>query len=168
MPIRDVAAVLAIVGSGVVPLRAQGPTLAAAQSALGQCSYETCAIRLERTFFSGRKISIGLEAVTSSQMGLVGGGLVNAVNRVPMALNEAQQGRRNALRAVVAGAIGTLALYYSIQGTRGIDPLDWDDSRVFGGLILGSAASVTGLVQTVYAERHFSRAVWLYNREIPR
>ena len=31
----------------------------AAQSALGQCSYETCAIRLERAFFSGRKVNVG-------------------------------------------------------------------------------------------------------------
>jgi hypothetical protein len=168
MFIRQCVTAVAIVCSTVLPLHAQGPTVAAAQSVLGRCSYETCAIRLERTFFSGRKINVGLESVSSSSMGLVGGGLVNAVNRVPLALDEAQRGRRNTVKAVIAGAIGTLALYYSIQGTRGIDPLQWDDSRVFGCLIVGSAAAMTGLVQTVYAERHFSRAVWLYNREIPR
>lgn len=168
MHIRQFAAAVVIAGSTVLPLHAQGPTLAAAQSVLGQCSYETCAIRLERTFFSGRRINVGLESVSSSQMGVTGGGLVNAVNRVPLALDEAQKGRRNTIKAVIAGAIGTFAVYYSFQGTRGIDPLAWDDSRVFGGLIVGSAAAMTGLVQSVYAERHFSRAVWLYNREIPR
>jgi hypothetical protein len=168
MPIRQCVTAVAIVCSTALPLHAQGPTVAAAQSVLGRCSYETCAIRLERTFFSGRKINVGLESVSSSPMGLVGGGLVNAVNRVPLALDEAQKGRRNTIKAVIAGAIGTLAVYYSFQSTRGIDPLEWDDSKVFGSLIVGSAAAMTGLVQSVYAERHFSRAVWMYNREIPR
>lgn len=168
MPLRQFAATVAIVCSTVLPLHAQGPTVAAAQSVLGRCSYETCAIRLERTFFSGRKINVGLESVSSSPMGLVGGGLVNAVNRVPLALDEAQKGRRNTIKAVVAGVISTAAVYYAVQGTINVDPLDWNDGRVFGSLLVGTASAMTTLVQSVYAERHFSRAVWLYNREIPR
>lgn len=85
-----------------VPGAAQGPTISATQSALGRCSYDTCALRLDRAIFGGRKIVLGLDAISS--------------------------------------------------------PF---------GLIAGSVGVVAGVVQATYAERHFSRAVWLYNRELP-
>jgi hypothetical protein len=147
-------------------LKAQ-PTITATQSALGRCSYETCAIRLDRSFFGGRRVMIGLEGVDNS-MGLIGGGLVNAVDRVPAALAEAQSGRRNSIKAQIFGVVGVFAVAYSLQSAYGTDPLEWNDGAVFGALAVGSAATVTGLVQAMYAERHFSRAVWLYNRELPR
>ena len=150
-----------------VPASAQAPTISAAQSALGRCSYETCALRLDRAIFGGRKIIVGLDAI-SSPFGLVGGGLIDAVGRVPGAVAEAQSGRRSAIKAGILGLLGSLAIAYSVQGTRGIDPLEWNDAQVFGGLIAGSVGVVAGLVQATYAERHFSRAVWLYNRELPR
>jgi len=147
-------------------LQAQ-PTISATQSALGRCSYETCAIRLDRSFFGSRKVMIGLEGVETS-MGALGGGLVNAVDRVPTAAMEAQLGRRNSIKAAVLGVAGVLAVLYSVQRTNGVDPLEWNNGQVFGALMVGTAATFAGVVQSVYAERHFSRAVWLYNRELPR
>ncbi len=149
------------------PASAQAPTVTAARSSLGPCSYETCALRLDRAIFGGRKIIIGLDAV-SSPFGLAGGGLVSAVGQVPGALEEAQSGRRNAIKSAILGLLGSLAIVYSVQGTQGIDPLEWNDAQVFGGLIAGSVGVVAGVVQATYAERHFSRAVWLYNRELTR
>ena len=163
---RRSAFILASLIACVTPLQSQGPTVTASQSALGRCTYETCALRIDRSLF-GRKVAVGLDAF-SSPMGVIGGGLVNAVDRVPLAREEAQKGRRNMIKAAVLGAIGSFAILYSVQGTRGIDPLEWSNGRVFGSLIVGSAATITGAMQAVYAERHFSRAVWLYNREIPR
>jgi hypothetical protein len=146
-------------------LRAQGPTVAATQSALSRCSYETCAIRLDRSLFGGRRVTVGLDA-KSTPMG-IGGGLVNAVAAVPQAAEEAQRGRGNSIKAFAAGVIGALAVTWSVSGT-GSDALEWNNGKVFGGLALGLAATLTAGQQAVYAERHFSRAVWLYNREIPR
>lgn len=152
--------------SGLAPLQAQGPVAAAVQSSLRRCTYDTCAIRLDRAFFGGRRVHVGLDAL-SSPMGIVGGGLVLAVDAVPLAVEEATMGRRNAIRAAVAGLIGGLALTYSLQGTRG-DPLGWNNGQVFGGLLLGGVAIVAAGQQSIHAERHFSRAVWHYNRELPR
>ena len=98
-------------------------------------------------------------------MGLVGGGLANAVNRVPLALAEAQMGRRNAIKATVAAVVGSIAVLYITQGAFS-DPLGSSDAQFVGGLLVSVAATGTGVVQSVYAERHFSRAVWLYNREL--
>ena len=164
---RRSAFILVALIACVTPLQSQGPTVTASQSALGRCTYDTCAIRIDRSLFGSRKVTVGLDAFSSS-MGLFGGGLADAVDRVPLALEEAQQGRRNMIKGLVTGVIGSFAILYSIQSTRGIDPLEWDNGRVFGSLIFGSAATIAGVVQTVYAERHFSRAVWLYNRELPR
>ncbi len=141
------------------------PTIGASQSALRRCSYESCAIRLDRSYFGGRKVMIGLDGVENA-MGIAGGGLVNAVDRVPLALAEAQSGRRNAIKAQVFGVVGALALAYSLQRVNGTDPLAWNSGEVFGSLAVGSAAAIGGFVQSMYAERHFSRAVWLYNREL--
>jgi hypothetical protein len=43
-----------------------------------------------------------------------------------------------------------------------------DEGIAFGALTLGLAGTITAGVQAMYAERHYSRAVWLYNRELPR
>jgi hypothetical protein len=165
---RRVARVATIAALLLAPARslgAQGPTLASAQTALSRCSYETCALRLDRSF-TGRRVSVGLEGV-SSAMGPLGGGLIDAVQPVPAALAEAHAGRRNALKATIATVVASVAAVYAVQGASG-DPLLWNDAQVFGGLAVSLAAAGTTLVQMTYAERHFSRAVWLYNREIPR
>lgn len=167
MQIRSLLSVaFLMVVAGAHPLAAQGPTVVAAQSALGRCTYETCAIRLDRSFVGGRRINSGLEGV-SVPMGFVGGGLVRAVDAVPRALDEASRGRRNAIKATVVGVIAGLALAYSLEGARG-DPLLWNDAQVFGGILAAGAATVVTVQQSIYAERHFSRAIWLYNRELPR
>ena len=159
-------AVAALLVFSVASLDAQGPVAAAAQPLLRRCSYETCAIRLDRSFFGGRRVNVGLDAV-SSPMGVLGNGLVIAVQGVPLAVQEAGQGRRNAIKAAISGLIGSLVVTYALQGARG-DPLEWNDAQVFGGLVVGAAALVVAGQQSIYAERHFSRAVWLYNREVPR
>lgn len=159
-------AIAALLVFSVASLDAQGPVAAAAQPLLRRCSYETCAIRLDRSFFGGRRVSVGLDAV-HSPMGVLGNGLVIAVQGVPLAVQEAGQGRRNAIKAAISGLIGGLLVAYSLEGARG-DPLAWNDAQVFGGLIVGGAAIVVAGQQSIYADRHFSRAVWLYNREVPR
>lgn len=164
--LRRATVVVALLITSSPSLDAQGPVAAAAQPLLRRCSYETCAIRLDRSFFGGRRINVGLDAMSSS-MGVFGHGLVAAVDAVPVAVQEAAQGRRNAIKSAIAGLIGSLALTYSLQGARG-DPLEWNDAQVFGGLALAGVTIVVAGQQSIYADRHFSRAVWLYNREIPR
>jgi hypothetical protein len=150
-----------------VPLEAQGPTLDAAQSGLGRCTYETCALRRERTMFGGSSIVTG-RVGAATPMGLLGGGLVLAVERVPGALVEAQQGRRNAIIAAIAGVVGGLAISLALQNALRDDILAASDGQFYGSILVGVGATAVFGVNSVRADRHFSRAVWLYNGELPR
>lgn len=148
-------------------LSAQGPTQAAARSALGSCTYETCAIRRERAMFGGSRVVTGRDGAWTSA-GVLGGGLIFAVERVPAALAEAQHGRRDAIVAAVAGVIGTLALSASLQAATSADILTASDTQLWGGLLVGAAGLGVLSVKAASADNHFSRAVWLYNRELAR
>ncbi len=109
----------------------------------------------------------GRDGVWTS-MGVLGGGLVFAVAPVPGALEEAQHGRRDAIVAAVAGVIGGLALSASLQASTSADILAASDTQLWGGLIVGAAGLGIWGVKAVNADNHFSRAVWLYNRELAR
>ncbi|MDZ7629900.1 MAG: hypothetical protein U5K74_00735 [Gemmatimonadaceae bacterium] len=148
-------------------LGAQGPTVTAARTTLEGCTYDACALRLDRSFFGGRKVVVGLDG-QRLPMGAIGGGLVTQVARVPGAADEARAGRGNALKAAIGGVIGTIASVVALnQFDRGNSGSS-NDGVAFGALGVGVVASITAGVQAQYAERHFSRAVWLYNRELPR
>ncbi len=164
---RRLAAGLCVALVLALPLSAQGPTIAGARTALQSCTYDSCAIRLDRAFFGGRKVVVGLDGL-ALPMGVLGGGLADAVGRVPAAGQEVQQGRGNALKAVLAGLVSSIAVVVAVNQFDGGNSLDSNDGMAFGALGVGLAAGVTAGVQGLYAERHFSRAVWLYNRELPR
>jgi hypothetical protein len=150
-----------------LPVKAQGPTVASARAAVDACTYATCAIRLDRGFFSGRKVIVGLDGQELS-LGPLGGGLVSVVDRVPAAAAEARSGRRNAIKSTVAGVLGSIAVIVAVRSYGDRDLVIRDEGIAFGALALGLAGSITAGVQGMYAERHYSRAVWLYNRELPR
>jgi hypothetical protein len=150
-----------------LPAQAQGPTVASARAAVGVCTYETCAIRLDRGFFSGRKVIVGLDGQALS-LGPLGGGLVSVVDRVPAAAAEARSGRGNAIKSAVAGVLGSIAVIVAVRSYGDRDLVIRDEGIAFGALTLGLAGTITAGVQAMYAERHYSRAVWLYNRELPR
>ncbi len=164
--LRTLCAVLAL-SLLAQPVAAQGPTVDAAQTALGRCTYETCAIRRERTMFGASVIVTG-RIGAATPMGLLGGGLVLAVDRVPGALAEAQKGRRNAIIAAIAGVVGGIAMTLALQNAFRDDILAASDGQLYGSLLVGVGATAVYGVNSVRADRHFSRAVWLYNAELPR
>ena len=147
---------------------AQGPTIDSQRSvALRACTYDRCALRFEGNFIGGRSIRIGLEG-GSERVGLLGGGLVRNVGFVPGALMEAEAGRRNAVVAAIAGVIASVALTAALTSPYAYAFENDGAGRVWSGLIVGDAAAVVGGVQTIRADRHFSRSVWLFNREVAR
>jgi hypothetical protein len=150
-----------------LPVQAQGPTVANARATVDTCTYATCAIRLDRAFFSGRKVIVGLDGQELS-LGPLGGGLVSVVDRVPAAAAEARSGRRNAIKSVVAGTLGSIGVIVAVRRYGERDLFIRNEGLNFGVLTLGLAGAITAGVQGMYAERHYSRAVWLYNRELPR
>lgn len=147
---------------------AQGPTLGGQQSgALRTCTYDRCALRIERAILGGRRIRIGLEG-NSESVGPLGGGLIRSVGFVRGALTEAESGRRNAVKAAVLGVIGSIALTSALTSSLASSAEGDVAGSAWGGLVVAVPALITAGVQSVYADRHFSRAVWLYNRDLPR
>ena len=147
---------------------AQGPTIDGQRSAaLRTCTYERCALRIEGNFFGGRSIRTGLEGV-AERVGMLGGGLVRNVGYVPGALMEAEAGRRNAVKAAIAGVIASIALTTAFTSPYASTFENNGAGRAWGGLLVGGAAIIVGGVQTIHADRHFSRSVWLFNRELAR
>jgi len=145
---------------------AQGPTVAAAQSALGRCTYDTCALRIEPGLFN-RRIYAGRVSIPVS-MGLTGDGLVSAVERVPQALAEAQKGSTSTIVSLVGLVITSVAFAYVFQSAFDVNGENTNNAGAFTAFAVGTAAGVTSAVQRKNAERHFARAVWLYNRELSR
>jgi hypothetical protein len=147
-----------------VGVHAQSPAVPTAT--LTGCTYDSCAIRLDRGIFGGPTIRIGLEG-TPVRMGSFGGQLAKVVLRVPAAEREARAGRANAIRSYAASTLSavaalTLAFGGSRLGGAG------SESRIWTAVGVSALGGTVASVQNVYAGRHYSRAVWLYNREIPR
>jgi hypothetical protein len=150
-------------------VQAQTPAVPAAQAILTGCTYDSCAIRLDNGFFSGPTVRVGLDG-QPARMGAFGGQLAKMVLRVPAAQLEARAGRANAIKSFAASMVstaGVLALVYGGKGIRAIGSAG-SESRLWTAVGVSAVGGTVAAVQNVYAARHYSRAVWLYNREIPR
>jgi hypothetical protein len=145
---------------------AQAQTDSAARVGPQRCSYDVCGLRLERGWF-GRRIVRSVSGV-SVPFGFVGEQLVVAVDGVPAARQEALMGRRNNIKSTIAGLVGGLAFAFALNQVTSGDILEWNEGQVIGGLLVGTAGAVVSGAQAIYADRHYSKAVWLYNRELAR
>lgn len=150
-----------------VTLRAQAPTIAAAQVSVTTCTYATCALRLENGGFAGPRIRIGLDGA-ARKVGFTGNGIVDAVREVPAALHEAQLGHSNQMRGRVIGLVATGAAFaWAIAAAQS----DRDATRlasIYGGVSLSLVGGIISGMQMAKADQHFSRAVWMYNSSLPR
>lgn len=145
----------------------QGPTVSSARAAVSKCAYDVCALRIEPALFGSRKLVVGLDGVRTD-FGLLGGGLIEVVDPVPAALAEARQGRRKNLVAAIAGIVAAAGIVISLNSAISTGFDSNNDGQLFGALAVGAVGTVVGVTQQVGAERHYSRAVWLYNRELSR
>jgi hypothetical protein len=146
-----------------LPVSAQS----AAPSTPPSCTYATCALRLENGGFSGPRIRTGIDGA-ARRVGFMGTGIVDAVRDNPVALTEAQLGHRHQRRGRLIGLVTTgAALAWVIAAGQS----DRDATRlasVYGGVSLSVIGGVVSGAQLAKADQRFSRAVWLYNRDLPR
>ncbi len=99
-------------------------------------------------------------------LGFTGRTLTGLVGRVPAARLEAERGERQRTRGNIAVAIGAAFLVSLISATASPDAEIGTGHWV--SLVGGGAATIYGGVQLNRSAQSFSRAVWLFNREIPR
>jgi len=167
MPSRHTLFSIAALPLFASAVAAQGPTLADAQTTLRACTYETCALRLSTRVYRGVAVSRGLNG-PHEQFGFAGGSLRRAVSAVPAALAEAEVGHRRYVRGGIYSLVGTVAsTALAVLAVR-----DANNPNATRNLWLGSAAmvgvGVYGGTQIARGAESYSRAIWLYNKEIPR
>ena len=144
---------------------ATGPVTAVAQSATSAaCTYDTCALRREGVFFSQRVLA-GAQGRVVARGGFSGFRLDSALAGSPRALAEARIHRREAGRGgllmLVGGVLGGIGVAHAAGG-------DERSSAVTALVVSGAAASIVGGWRLQIADRALNRALWWYNRDLPR
>jgi hypothetical protein len=165
---------IALLASTVVmlsatPLAAQGPTTDAARAG-AECTYDTCALRVDNAWFSDGRLIRGLDG-KAANLGFTGGALVDAVATVPEAQREAMQFRTLRTRSRTVGLLTTIVS--SALAVAWLRDTEGGERKLSDGLFVGSAATsiVGGLwagIDAGRASKHMSRAVWIYNRSLSR
>lgn len=142
----------------------QTPTASSAPFVATSCTYDSCALAIERGFW-GQKLRRGLNGPTQG-IGFGSSALVRAVTNVADARREAEIGRSRQIRGnittTVAALVGALWMSSSVAGSVA------RPARLEEGLWVWAGLSVPGVIDQYRAQQNYSRAVFLYNRQLPR
>ena len=135
-----------------------------AQSAAGArpagCTYETCALRVEPSFFFPAKLLRGRAGEQVGSLGGFGGGVDTLLAGPDSA---AVYGHRYVTDMRRSGTLGLLgAAAYVVVLLRTDNFRDADDTSVAIGLT-GAALAIASIPFTLRAQRNLSRAIWHYN-----
>jgi hypothetical protein len=176
------AAAAAAAALGAAALGAAAPAGAGAQAAAAPagCTYDTCALRRERVFFSERLLA-GARGTVVARPRAFGAFAVDSIVRgVPEAVPHAERYRREQRRGqllTIAGSLlsaaavidavsrsgGTCAVVGPVASCeRGWRPVD--TALLVGGVTF----NLLGGWRLQVADRSLNRAIWHYNRALPR
>jgi hypothetical protein len=128
------------------------------------CTYETCALRIEASFFSAPKLLRGHAGEQIGSLGPFGGGVDTLLAGPDSA---AVYGRRyvtETRRASTLGLIGSALAVAALVSSDGFN--DPDDATVALALT-GFGFTIASIPFTLRASRSLSRAVWFYNAALP-
>lgn len=128
------------------------------------CTYDTCALRVESGFFS-TQIVCGAEGTPVSRFGLFGSDLSEVVGSSERALEYARIYDRTRTPAALTALGAGLLLGFGAAAAQ--------DNQVSDGVGLGMTIGGLGLAVVSFqlgtrSQRAFSRALWWYNRDLPR
>lgn len=129
------------------------------------CTYDTCALRVERGH-----VLRGMEGVPVRRIGLFGPGLEPLVQGSDRAVEYAriydQTRTTSALLTLASAAIG--GVYGLALINDGGRPFQNNDQVRLGAMVAGIGVMFYGTHVQNRAQRAFSRAIWWYNRDLPR
>jgi hypothetical protein len=138
---------------------AQGP--ARAPSA---CTYETCALRLESSYFGPPKLLRGRAGEEVGRLGLFGGNVDTLLAGPDSASAYARRYLTNTRRGTTLGLIGTVAAIAAIVSSDNYrDP----DGTTVALALTGVGFAIAAIPFEVRATRSLSRAIWYYNSVLP-
>jgi hypothetical protein len=129
------------------------------------CTYDRCALKREGVIFSQRVVA-GVEGRVVARQRFAGFRLDSALAGSERALAEARVHRRESTAGgvlMLAGSVlGAVAVADAVGGR---DELTGSRSAMLLG---GAAISVAGGWRLQIADRALARALWWYNRDLPR
>jgi hypothetical protein len=168
--------VLAAAGAGAQP------TPRPAGAAPAGCTYDTCGLRRERVFFSERLVAGTAGTVVARPRFFGTFPLDSIVRGVPEAEADARVYRRERVNggalSLVGTVLGLVAVIDAVNrsngdcvvvavGTTAGCARGWRARNT--ALVVGSAGfNVLGAWRLQIADRRLNRAVWWYNRSLPR
>ena len=130
------------------------------------CTYATCALRVEPTFF-GMQLVRGTHGERVGRLSGFGGGVESLLSGPDSAAANGQQYVRATRRSAALGLIGALAYAVVLVRTDNLQSDQVGDAEVITA-VAGAGLLVASLPFAVRAQRHLSRAVWWYNSALPR
>lgn len=152
---------------------AAAPSAAQPAPAPAACGYDRCALKRERIFLTERMLA-GVDGRRVADRGFSGYALEPLLAGNGRALAEVRVHRREARLGNALATVGTVLQVVALvdaarNGRR-------DGSLVLGDITLGNTAMVLGGValqvggawRLQISDRALNRAVWWYNRDLPR
>ena len=129
------------------------------------CSYDSCALRVEWRPLVGNELLRGASGARLARLGAFGPSLADLMIGADSAVRYAREFDARQERGAVAGVVGGALVYGA--GLRCVD--EFTCSHAAGAsFIAGLGLALYGSVEQLRAARALSRAVWWYNRELPR
>lgn len=145
---------------GLLPISVDAQAAGGGRAADSACTYTRCALRVDYGFFTARLVR-GASGESVSRLGWFGGGvdvLLAASDSAAYHAREYQSQRRTSdLLGIVAGAL-------VLVGAAQRDDYGAGLPFVVGGL----AVQLIALPYWLGSRRSLDRAVWWYNRDLPR
>jgi hypothetical protein len=162
---RFATAVFVSVFAGIVPARAQTPADPAGVPA--DCTYATCALRVERSFLSDYLVRGATGEKVGGNLGGFGGGMEPLLAGPDSAAAHAREYTRNMRTSGTLGVLGVLSYIVLFVRTDNFRDTD-NDGVAIGAAIASVGFAISTIPFSLRAHRELSRAVWWYNAALPR
>lgn len=130
------------------------------------CTYDACALRVEPAFLGARLVR-GTEGIPVAGLGLFSSNLSEVVAPSERALEHARIYDRTRTPAALTALGAGLLLAFGSAATNG-DAFEVSDGVALGALLGGVGLGVVSIRLSLRSRQAFSRALWWYNRDLPR
>jgi len=149
---------------GAVALVIAARTIPAQTPADSQCTYQACALRIERSFFNPIRVVSGASGDVIKG-GASGQRLEAMLVGSDSATSYLRKYARANKRSTVLGLLGVGAYAFGFFHSDHYRHTSTGDAiAVVAGAVLVTASIPSGFA----AQRHLSRAIWWYNESLPR
>jgi hypothetical protein len=131
----------------------------------GSCTYDTCALRVYYNA-AGAALVRGRDQSVINGLGFWARDMTSAFDGNPLAQDLADSYRERHNLGTVLTGLGAVSFFIGLVAADGVISLDLDTPSLLS--LGGLAAIAIGSRVSLSAEDDLSRAIWEYNRTLPR